>query len=72
MPINLENIQEKLRRLNHKQQQQVMAFIESLEPASRVPDGKRFSFVGIARSGNDSLSTDTESILDDAADRRED
>ena len=62
MPIDLEKIQEKLRRLSHEQQQQVMAFIESLEPGSRAPDGKRFSFVGIARSGNDSLSTEADPL----------
>ncbi len=72
MSANLENaIQEKVRRLNDEQQQQVMAFVEGLEPGPRDPSAKRFSFVGIARSGNGSLSTETESILDDAADRRE-
>lgn len=52
MSANLENaIQEKVRRLNDEQQQQVMAFVEGLE--LRPPDhhGSRISFVGIARSG---------------------
>lgn len=72
MSANLENaIQEKVRRLNDEQQQQVMAFVEGLEP--RPPDhpGRRLSFVGIARSGKGSLSVETESILNKAADRRE-
>jgi hypothetical protein len=68
----LENaIQEKVRRLNDEQKQQVMAFVEGLESGPRDHQGRRFSFVGIARSGNGSLSTETESILDEAADRRE-
>jgi hypothetical protein len=52
MSANLENaIQEKVRRLSDEQQQQVMAFVEGLESEPRVPNGRRFSFVGIARSG---------------------
>jgi len=49
----------------------MIAFVERLESRRRVNNGKRFSFVGIARSGNGSLSTKTEPILDEAADRRE-
>ena len=52
MSANLENaIQEKVRRLSDEQQQQVMAFVEGLEPRSPEHHGRRFSFVGIARSG---------------------
>lgn len=58
MPANLENaIQEKIRRLSDEQQQQVMAFVEGLEPGPRGQQAGRFSFVGIARSGNGALST---------------
>ena len=64
MPTNLEKIQEKLRSLDDEQQEQVMAFIESLEPGPREPDGKRFSFVGVARSGNGSLSTEADLLGD--------
>ena len=52
MSANLENaIQEKVRRLSDEQQQQVMAFVEGLEPEPRYRPAKRLSFVGIARSG---------------------
>lgn len=52
MSANLENaIQKKVRRLNDEQQQQVMAFVEGLESEPRDANAKRFSFVGIARSG---------------------
>ena len=72
MSANLENaIQEKVRRLNDEQQQQVMAFVERLELSPRNQHGSRFSFIGIARSGNGSLSTEVESRLNAAADRRE-
>jgi hypothetical protein len=72
MAANLENaIQEKVRRLSDEQQQQVIAFVEGLEPGPRDHHGSRFSFIGIARSGNGSLSTETESILNEAAKRRE-
>jgi hypothetical protein len=68
----LENaIQEKVRRLSDDQQQQVMAFVKGLEPRPRDHHGSRFSFIGIARSGNGSLSTESESILEESADRRE-
>jgi len=72
MSGNLEDaIQERVRRLSDEQQQQVMAFLEGLESGPRGLNARRFSFVGIARSGNGSLSTETESILSDASDRRE-
>lgn len=72
MSAKLENaIQEKIRRLSDEQQQQVMAFVEGLEPRPRDHHGSRFSFIGIARSGNGSLSTEAESILNEAAERRE-
>jgi hypothetical protein len=72
MSANLENaIQEKVRRLSNEQQQQVMAFVEGLEPEPSDQRARRFSFVGIARSGNGTLSTQVESILDEAVDRRE-
>ena len=72
MSANLENaIQEKVRRLNDEQQQQVIAFVEGLEPRLPEHHGRRFSFVGIARSGKGSLSIETESILNEAAERRE-
>lgn len=51
MSANLENaIQEKVRRLSDEQQQQVMAFVEGLEPRPAHHD-RGFSFVCIARSG---------------------
>jgi len=72
MSANLENaIQEKVRLLSDEQQRQVMAFVEGLAPRSRDQRANRFSFVGIARSGNGSLSTETESMLDEGTDRRE-
>jgi len=72
MSANLENaIQEKVRRLSDEQQHQVMAFVEGLDPKPRDQRARRFSFVGIAHSGNGALSTEAESILDEAADRRE-
>lgn len=72
MSANLEKaIQEELSELTDDQQRQVMAFVESLKPKAGGKSGKRYSFVGIAHSGNGSLSTETESILDEAADRRE-
>ena len=71
MSAKLENaIQEKVRRLDDDQQRQVMAFVEGLEPGLAVNHESRFSFIGIARSGKGSLSTDADSILD-AAERRE-
>ena len=72
MSAKLENaIQEKVRRLSDEQQQQVMAFVEGLEPTPRDHHGSRFSFIGIAHSGNGSLSTEADSILKHATDRRE-
>ena len=72
MSAKLENaIQEKVRRLSDEQQQQVMAFVEGLEPGPDHQRSPRFSFIGIARSGNGSLSTEAESILNKAAERRE-
>lgn len=72
MSANLEKaIQEEVRDLTDDQQRQVMAFVESLKPKLADNGGKRYSFVGIARSGNGSLSTEAESILEEAADRRE-
>lgn len=72
MSANLEKaIQAELRDLTDDQQRQVMAFVESLKPKVGDKRVKQYSFVGIARSGNGSLSTEAESILDEAADRRE-
>jgi hypothetical protein len=72
MSANLEKaIQEELRELTDDQQRQVMAFVESLKPKPVETGAKHYSFVGIARSGNGSLSTEAESILDETADRRE-
>jgi hypothetical protein len=72
MSANLENaIHEKVRRLSDEQQQQVMAFVEGLEPRPLNHRGSRFSFIGIAHSGNGSLSTEADSILNKAAERRE-
>lgn len=72
MSANLENaIQEKVRCLSDEQQQQVMAFVEGFEPSPPDHHRRRFSFVGIARSGKGSLSTEAESILNEAAERRE-
>lgn len=71
MSANLEKaIHEGLRGLTDEQQRQVIAFVESLKPKTEG-NGGRFSFVGIARSGNGSLSTKAESIFEDGADRRE-
>jgi len=71
MSANLEKaIQEEVRDLTEDQQRQVMAFVESLKP-NQGTKTKRYSFIAIARSGNGSLSTEAESILDEAADRRE-
>ena len=72
MSANLEKaIQEEIRELTDDQQRQVMAFVESLKPKPSDNGVKRYSFVGIARSGNGSLSTQAESILEATADRRE-
>jgi hypothetical protein len=72
MSADLEKaIQEEIRELTDDQQRQVMAFVESLKPKPSDNDAKHYSFVGIARSGNGSLSTEAESILEEASDRRE-
>ena len=61
MSANLEKaIQEELRELTDEQQRQVMAFVESLKPRSSDNNTKAYSFVGIAHSGNGSLSTEVE------------
>jgi hypothetical protein len=61
MSANLEKaIQEEVRELTDDQQRQVMAFVESLKPKPLAKGAKRYSFVGIASSGNGSLSTETE------------
>ena len=71
MSANLEKtIQEEVRELTDDQQRQVMAFVESLKP-KKADKPANYSFIGIARSGNGSLSTNVESILDETADRRE-
>lgn len=57
MSANLEKaIQEEVRDLTDDQQRQVMAFVESLKPKPDDNGAMRYSFVGIARSGNGSLS----------------
>lgn len=72
MSANMEKaIQEEVRTLSDEQQRQVMAFVESLKLAPSEQSAERFSFIGIARSGMGLLSTEAESILDEAADRRE-
>lgn len=72
MSSNLEKaIQEEVRELTDDQQRQVMAFVEALKPKPLDKGAKRYSFVGIARSGNGSLSTEVESILEEAANRLE-
>ena len=72
MSANLEKaIQEEVRDLTDDQQRQVMAFVESLRPNHADKKTQRYSFIAIARSGNGSLSTEAESILDEAVDRRE-
>ena len=72
MSTKLESaIHEKVRRLSDEQQQQVIAFVEGLEPSAQNLPVKRFSFIGIAPSGNGSLSTEAESILNESADRHE-
>jgi hypothetical protein len=72
MSANLEKaIQEEVRELTDDQQRQVMDFVAGFKPKPLDDGVKRHSFVGIARSGNGSLSTEAESILDEAADRRE-
>jgi hypothetical protein len=68
MSANLEKaIQKEIRELTDDQQRQVIAFVESLKPRAADTGAKQLSFVGIARSGNGSLSTKVESILDEAA-----
>ena len=72
MSANLEKaIQEEVRELTDDEQRLVMSFVESLRLKQSDKSAKGYSFVGIARSGKASLSTDAESILDEAADRRE-
>ena len=72
MSANLENaIQEKIRRLNDEEQEQVMAFLERFERRPRGHRNSRFSLIGIARSGKTSLSNEAESILNESVDRRE-
>ena len=72
MSANLEKaIQEELRELTDDQQRQVMAFVESLKPKTADKSTTRYSFIGIAHSRNGSLSTQSESILDEGASRRE-
>lgn len=72
MSTNLEKaIQDEVRDLNDDQQRQVIAFVESLKPRPSGEDEKKYSFVGIAQSGNGSLSTEANSILEEAADRGE-
>jgi hypothetical protein len=72
MSANLvKAIQEEVRDLTDDQQRLVMAFVESLRPNQAEGKTKSYSFIGIARSGNGSLSTEAESILDEGADRRE-
>ncbi|HBB98797.1 MAG TPA: hypothetical protein DC054_25745 [Blastocatellia bacterium] len=72
MSANLEKaIQKEVQELTDDQQRQVMAFVESLKPNQADKRTMNYSFVGIAHSGNGSLSTEAESILDEAADRRE-
>ena len=72
MSANLEKaIQEELRELTDEQQQQVMAFVESLKPRNGDKNTKRYSFVGIARSGNGSLSMESDSVLEEGASPRE-
>lgn len=72
MSANLvKAIQEEVRDLTDDQQRLVIAFVESLKPNQAEKKTKSYSFIGIARSGNGSLSTEAESILDEAADRRE-
>jgi hypothetical protein len=72
MSANLEKaIQDEVRDLTDDQQRQVMAFVESLKPKRSDTAVKRYSFVGIAHSGNGSLSREAESLLEEATDRRE-
>jgi len=72
MSANLEKaIQEEVRDLTDDQQRQVMAFVESLKPNQADKRRINYSFVGIAHSGNGSLSTEADSILNEAGDRRE-
>ena len=52
MSANLEKaIRDELRELTDEQQRQVMAFVGSLKPKTVGNEPKRYSFVGIARSG---------------------
>jgi len=72
MSANLEKaIQEEVRELTDDEQRLVMSFVESLRPKQSDKSAEGYSFVGIARSGKGSLSTQAESILDEAANRRE-
>jgi len=72
MSTNLEKtIQDEIRDLTDEQQRQVIAFVEGLKPKRSDNDATHYSFVGIAHSGNGSLSTEAKSLLEEAADRRE-
>lgn len=64
MSSNLEKaIQDEVRDLTDDQQRQVIAFVESLKPRRSRDDAASYSFVGIAHSGNGSLSTEAKQIL---------
>lgn len=64
MSANLEKaIQEEIQELTDDQQRLVMAFVASLKPNQAEEKTKSYSFIGIARSANGSLSTEVESIL---------
>ena len=72
MSTNLEKaIQNEIRELTDDQQRLVMSFVESLRPPQEGNGRKRYSFLGIGHSGNGSLSTEAEAILERAADRNE-
>jgi hypothetical protein len=64
-------IQDGVRKLTDEQQQEVMDFVEALRHRGTEQNPRRYSFVGIAHSGKGSLSSEIETLLDEAVDRRE-
>ncbi len=72
MSTDIENvITEKVRALPFERQKEVLEFIEKLTHKTPRRESSRFSFIGIGDSGKKNLSTQVESILEQAADKRE-
>lgn len=72
MSTKIENvITEKVRVLSEEEQQEVLEFIEKLTNKALRRKSSRLSFIGISKSGKKNLSTQAETILEQAADKRE-